>query len=54
MLFRSVKKYWSSTVFPEADPPVAAPIGPDFQIGDSSWAGLTFDGTFYTLSVLLF
>ena len=49
-----VEKYWPSTVFFEVDPPITTPIGLDFQIGEPSWAGFTFDDTFYTLSVLLF
>ena len=31
-----VEKYWSSAVLPKANPPVAVPIGPEFQIGEPS------------------
>ena len=41
-----VEKYWPSAVFSNAEPPAAVPIGPEFQIGEPSWAGFTFDGTF--------
>ena len=41
-----VEKYWPSAVLLNAEPPVAMPIGPEFQIGEPSWAGFTFDGTF--------
>ena len=41
-----VEKYWPSAVLPNAEPPVAVPIGPEFQIGEPSWAGFTFDSTF--------
>ena len=42
-----VEKYWPSRVLFNADPPVAVPIGPEFQIGEPSWAGFTFDGIFF-------
>ena len=41
-----VEKYWPSAVLPNAEPPAAVPIGPEFQIDEPSWAGFTFDGTF--------
>ena len=41
-----VEKYWPSAVLPNAEPPVAVPIGPEFQIGEPSWDGFTFNGTF--------
>ena len=49
-----VEKYWSSAVLPKANPPVAVPIGPEFQIGEPSWAGFSFDDTFYALNDLFF
>ena len=49
-----VEKYWSNAVLPIVDPPVAAPIGPGFQIGEPSWADFTFDETFYALNTLFF
>ena len=49
-----VEKYQPSVVLPEADPLVAASIGPEFQIDEPSWASFTFDGTFYTLNTLFF
>ena len=42
----TVEKYWPSAVLPNAEPPVAVPIGPELQIGEPSWAGFTVDGTF--------
>ena len=39
-----VEKYWPSVVLSDVDPPVVASIGPEFQIGEPSWAGFTFDG----------
>ena len=41
-----VEKYWPSAVLSNAEPPVAVPIGLEFQIGEPSWSGFTFDGTF--------
>ena len=41
-----MEKYWPSAVLPNAEPPVAVPIGPELQIGEPSWAGFTVDGTF--------
>ena len=41
-----VEKYWQSAVLSNAEPPAAVPIGPELQIGELSWAGFTFDGTF--------
>ena len=49
-----IEKYWPSAVLPDVDPLVAAPIDPEFQIGEPNWTGFTFDGTFYTLNVLFF
>ena len=49
-----VEKYWPSALFFEANQPIATSIDPEFQIGEHSWASFTFDGTFYTLNVLLF
>ena len=31
-----IEKYWSSTVLSNAEPPVAVPIGPEFQISEPS------------------
>ena len=31
-----VEKYWPSAVLPNAEPPAAVPIGPEFQIGEPS------------------
>ena len=42
----TVEKYWPSAVLPNAEPPVAVPIGSELQIGEPSWAGFTVDGTF--------
>ena len=47
-----MEKYWSTAVLPNADPPVAVLVGPEFQIGEPSWAGFSFAGTFYTLNDL--
>ena len=47
-----VEKYWPSRVLSNADPLVAVPIGPEFQIGEPSWAGFSFAGTFYTINDL--
>ena len=47
-----VEKYWPSAVLPNADPPVAVPVGPKFQIDEPSWACFSFSGTFYTLNDL--
>ena len=41
-----MEKYWPSAVLPNAEPPVAVPIGPELQIGEPSWVGFTVDGTF--------
>ena len=41
-----IEKYWLSAVLPNAEPLVAVPIGPEFQIGEPSWAGFTFDDIF--------
>ena len=41
-----VEKYWPSAVLSNAEPPIAMSIGPEFQIGEPSWAGFTFDSTF--------
>ena len=41
-----MEKYWPSAVLPNAEPPVAVPIGPELQINEPSWAGFTVDGTF--------
>ena len=41
-----VEKYWPSAVLPNVEPPAVVPIGPEFQIGEPSWVGFTFDGTF--------
>ena len=49
-----VKKYWLSAMLLIADPPVAVPIGTEFQIGEPSWTGFTFHGTFYALDTLFF
>ena len=49
-----VEKYWPSTVLHDADPSITAPIDPEFQIDEPSWAGFTFDGTFYVFNALFF
>ena len=49
-----VEKYWPSAVLLVADPPVVVLIGLEFQIGEPSWAGFTFHGTFYDLDTLFF
>ena len=41
-----VEKYWPSAVLLNAEPPAAVSIGLELQIGEPSWAGFTFDGTF--------
>ena len=41
-----VEKYWPNAVLPNVEPPVAVPIGLEFQIGEPNWAGFTFDSTF--------
>ena len=49
-----VEKYWPNAVLSNADPPVAVPVGPEFQIDEPSWAGFSFASTFYTLNNLFF
>ena len=49
-----VEKYWPSAVLSNADPPIAVSIGLEFQISEPSWAGFSFDGTFYALNDLFF
>ena len=42
----TVERYWPSAVLPNAEPPVAVPIGLELQIGEPNWAGFTVDSTF--------
>ena len=49
-----IEKYWPSAVLPDADPPIATLINPEFQISEPSWAGFTFDGTLFVFNALLF
>ena len=51
---KKVEKYWSSVMLPIFDPSIFVPIGPEFQINESSWVGFTFHGTFYALDTLFF
>ena len=47
-------KFWPSVVLLATNPPVAVPIGPEFQISEPSWASFTFNGTFYASNALFF
>ena len=47
-----IEKYWLSVVLPNVDSLVAAPIDLDFQIGEPSWVGFTFQCIFCFLCIL--
>ena len=47
-----MEKYWPSAMHPNVDPPVAMPVGPEFQIDEPSWASFSFASIFYTLNDL--
>ena len=47
-----VEKYWPSAMLLNVDPLVVVPVAPEFQIGEPSWAGFSFAGTFYTINDL--
>ena len=49
-----LEKFWSSAVLANADLQVVVSISPKFQIDEPSWAGLTLEGTFYSLNSLFF
>ena len=39
-------RFWPSTILPNANPPITFSIDPEFQIGEPSQAGFTFQGIF--------
>ena len=47
-------RFWLSVVLLNVNPPVSTPIGLEFQINEPSWVGFTYEGTFFSLSILTF
>ena len=45
----NLDKFWPSAILFVVDPPVAASIDPEFQIGEPSWTGFTSHGIFLYL-----
>ena len=45
-----LEKYCLNVMLSTVDPLVAVLIGPEFQIGESSWAGFTSNGIFMPLT----
>ena len=41
-------------MLPNAEPPVVVSVDLEFQIGEPSWVGFSFAGTFYTLNDLFY
>ena len=50
---KEMEKYWSSAVLSVVNPPIATPIGPEFQIDEPSQVGSTFHGIFYAFNTLI-
>ena len=48
-----LERFWPSAVLPNVDPLVATSIHFEFQIGEPSWAGFTYQDTFFSLGTLI-
>ena len=48
-----LEKYWPNALLPIVDSLIVAPMGPEFQISETSWAGFTSHGIFYTFTTLI-